>query len=92
MADICHIEQGDRIIHTFELEESSLTALAKYESGTLQQGIAFLPKRHCNVKEIEIGKFYRLTPTNIETVGIKVPRARVHIILLCTSMKLIALV
>jgi coronin-7 len=69
--------QGDRIIHTFELEESSLTALAKYESGTLQQGIAFLPKKHCNVKAIEIAKFYRLTATSIETVGIKVPRARV---------------
>ncbi|KAI9280147.1 hypothetical protein BC943DRAFT_311248 [Umbelopsis sp. AD052] len=68
--------RGDRIIHTFELEESSLTALAKFESGTLQQGFAFLPKKHCNVKAIEIAKFYRLTATSIETVGIKVPRAR----------------
>ncbi|KAI8374237.1 uncharacterized protein BYT42DRAFT_575596 [Radiomyces spectabilis] len=69
--------RGDRNIHTYELEnDCKLTALAKIEAGTLQQGFAFLPKRVCNVKEIEIDKFYRLTPTLIETVGVRVPRAR----------------
>jgi hypothetical protein len=39
-----------------------------------------MPKTDCNVKDIEIDKFYRLTPTNIEPVGVRVPRARVKTI------------
>lgn len=70
--------RGDRTVHTFhiEAEEKKLVALAKIEAGTLQQGFSFLPKRECDVISIEIAKFYRLTPTNIETVGVRVPRAR----------------
>jgi coronin-7 len=71
--------RGDRTIHTFhvELDTNKLVALAKIEAGSLQQGFSFLPKRECNVKDIEIAKFYRLTPNNIEVVGVRVPRARV---------------
>lgn len=71
--------RGDRTIHTFhvEVEAKKLVALAKIEAGSLQQGFAFLPKRLCDVKDIEIDKFYRLTPANIEVVGVRVPRARV---------------
>ncbi|KAI8329747.1 hypothetical protein BC941DRAFT_442318 [Chlamydoabsidia padenii] len=69
--------KGDRTIHSYEVENDfTLTPLAKMEFGSLQQGFAFLPKRHCNVKELEIDKFYRLTSTTIEPVGIHVPRAR----------------
>ncbi|KAL0085171.1 hypothetical protein J3Q64DRAFT_1835582 [Phycomyces blakesleeanus] len=69
--------KGDRTIHTFELEDDdTLKALAKIESGTLQQGFAFFPKSSCNVRETEIGKFYRLTPNSIELVGVRIPRAR----------------
>lgn len=71
--------RGDRTIHTFHVEADTLklVPLAKIESASLQQGFAFLSKRACNVKDIEIDKFYRLTPTNIEVVGVRVPRARV---------------
>ncbi|CAO3595887.1 unnamed protein product [Absidia cylindrospora] len=69
--------KGDRTIHTYEFEnDSTLTPLAKLEFGSLQQGFSFLPKRLCNVKALEIGKFYRLTSTTIEPVGVHVPRAR----------------
>lgn len=53
-----------------------LDPLAKIEAGTLQQGLAFLPKRTCDVANIEIARFYRLTPTSIEPYGVRVPRAR----------------
>ena len=71
--------RGDRTIHTFHIETDTkkLVPLAKIESISLQQGFSFMPKRECNVKDIEIAKFYRLTPTNIEIVGVRVPRARV---------------
>lgn len=48
------------------------------ECGSLQQGFAFLPKRLCKVDQVEIAKFFRLTPTSIERHGIRVPRARVR--------------
>ncbi|KAI9011899.1 hypothetical protein CLU79DRAFT_848786 [Phycomyces nitens] len=69
--------KGDRTIHTYELEDDdTLKPLEKIESGTLQQGFAFFPKTHCNVRETEIGKFYRLTPNSIEVVGVRIPRSR----------------
>jgi coronin-7 len=70
--------RGDCTIHTYHVENRQLVALTKIEGATLQQGFAFLPKTACNIKDIEIDKFYRLTPTNIETVGVRVPRARVR--------------
>ncbi|KAI9252117.1 hypothetical protein BY458DRAFT_523377 [Sporodiniella umbellata] len=68
--------RGDRTIHCYEIENESFTSLQKIEANSLQQGFVFLPKIMCNVKEIEIGKLYRLTATSIEPVGIHVPRAR----------------
>ncbi|KAI9303340.1 hypothetical protein BJ944DRAFT_250764 [Cunninghamella echinulata] len=72
--------KGDRTIHTFELETNektvNLTPLVKLEFGSLQQGISFLPKRYCDVMALEIDKFYRLSSTSIEPVGIRIPRAR----------------
>ncbi|KAG0174129.1 Coronin-7 [Apophysomyces sp. BC1015] len=68
--------RGDRTIHTYEWDQSGLTSLEKIEGSRLQQGFSFVPKRMCNVRETEIAKFYRLTPTAIEVVGVKVPRAR----------------
>lgn len=81
--------RGDRTIHTFhvEVETKKLVALAKIESASLQQGFAFLPKRVCDIKDIEIDKFYRLTPTNIELVGVRVPRARVSIRAIVSAIK-----
>ncbi|KAI7899420.1 WD40-repeat-containing domain protein [Cokeromyces recurvatus] len=63
----CHLlfvaGRGDRTIHTYHVEDEIVP-------------IRFLPKRTCSVKEIEIDKFYRLTPSSIETVGVHVSRAR----------------
>ncbi|KAI8141932.1 hypothetical protein BJV82DRAFT_645071 [Fennellomyces sp. T-0311] len=66
--------RGDRIVHTYAAKE--LDPLSQIEGATLQQGLAFLPKRLCNIKETEIARFYRLTPTSIEPYGVRVPRAR----------------
>ncbi|CAO3703251.1 unnamed protein product [Rhizopus stolonifer] len=68
--------RGDRTIHCYEVEGDKFTPLQKIEADSLQQGFAFLPKTSCNTKEVEIAKFYRLSPTSIEPVGVRVPRAR----------------
>ncbi|KAI8973262.1 hypothetical protein BDF20DRAFT_638541 [Mycotypha africana] len=69
--------RGDRTIHPFHIMgDEQLISLPKIEGANLQQGFAFLPKSQCNVKEIEIERFYRLSPDQIEQVGVRVPRAR----------------
>ncbi|KAI8992251.1 hypothetical protein BDB01DRAFT_841611 [Pilobolus umbonatus] len=68
--------RGDTTIHTFEIEQDKITALPRIETSSLQQGFSFFPKRYCNVMDVEIDKLVRLTPTHIETIGIRVPRAR----------------
>ncbi|KAI9310453.1 hypothetical protein BX666DRAFT_1869613, partial [Dichotomocladium elegans] len=68
--------RGDRIIHTYAVLDKGVEPLAKIEGLTLQQGFAFLPKRVCHVKETEIARFFRLTPTSVEPYGVRVPRAR----------------
>ncbi|KAI8064725.1 hypothetical protein BC940DRAFT_90171 [Gongronella butleri] len=70
--------RGDRIIHAFAVDDSSkvLTPLTKLEFGSLQQGFAFLPKQMADIKEVELQKYYRLTPNAIELVGARIPRAR----------------
>ncbi|KAJ8656435.1 hypothetical protein O0I10_007758 [Lichtheimia ornata] len=68
--------RGDRIIHTISINDKELESLSPVECGSLQQGFAFLPKRLCKVDQVEIARFFRLTPTSIERHGIRVPRAR----------------
>lgn len=41
------------------------------------QGLAFLPKSECNVREVEVAAGLMLTRGTIEPVAFKVPRVRV---------------
>ncbi|ORX59750.1 DUF1900-domain-containing protein [Hesseltinella vesiculosa] len=70
--------RGDRIIHAFGLTESKneFLPLTNLEFGSLQQGFAFLPKTLADVKEVELSRYYRLTPHAIEVLGVRLPRAR----------------
>ncbi|KAF9580394.1 Coronin-7 [Lunasporangiospora selenospora] len=77
--------RGDRVMKHFEIHidetktdlttgKSLLVEVASLEQGTLQQDVAYLPKRYCNVKEIELAKMYRLTYNSVEVIGVSVPR------------------
>lgn len=41
------------------------------------QGLAFLPKTECNVRDVEIAVGLMLTKTTIEPVAFRVPRVKV---------------
>lgn len=41
------------------------------------QGLAFLPKTECNVRDVEIAVALMLTKTTIEPVAFRVPRVKV---------------
>lgn len=48
-----------------------------FSSAFFLQGLAFLPKTECNVREVEIAVGLLLTKTAIEPVSFKVPRVKV---------------
>ncbi|KAF9434203.1 Coronin-7, partial [Entomortierella beljakovae] len=73
--------RGDRVMKHFEVilepkEDggSRFVDVANLEQGTLQQDVAYLPKRYCKVKEVELAKMYRLTYNSVEVIGVSVPR------------------
>lgn len=41
------------------------------------QGLCFLPKTSCDVRDVEVARAVRLSKTTIEPVSFKVPRVRV---------------
>lgn len=43
----------------------------------LLQGLAFLPKTECNVRDVEIAVGLMLTKTTVEPVAFRVPRVKV---------------
>ena len=44
----------------------------------LLQGLAFLPKNVCSVRDVEFAKAYRLTDTSIEPISFTVPRVKTN--------------
>ncbi|KAI8358606.1 hypothetical protein B0O80DRAFT_382482, partial [Mortierella sp. GBAus27b] len=78
--------RGDRVMKHYEVLVGSkddipagkgrFVDVASLEQGTLQQDVAYLPKRHCNVREVELAKMYRLTQSSVEVIGVSVPRSR----------------
>ncbi|KAG0286511.1 Coronin-7 [Linnemannia gamsii] len=75
--------RGDRVMKHFEIDvtppsefsgKSRFVDVASLEQGSLQQDVAYLPKRCCNVKEIELAKMYRLTYNSVEVIRVSVPR------------------
>ena len=71
--------RGDRTCSAFEIVLDGAVALKplpSFEHGTLQSSWAFLPKTIVDVKEVEIARAFRLTPSTIDTVSFRIPRAR----------------
>ncbi|KAF9917805.1 Coronin-7 [Linnemannia zychae] len=75
--------RGDRVMKHYEIDVNSpadfsgknrFVDVASLEQGSLQQDVAYLPKRYCNVKEIELAKMYRLTYNSVEVIRVSVPR------------------
>ncbi|CAO3573663.1 unnamed protein product [Mortierella alpina] len=54
--------------------DADTSVLAVLELGSLQQDVAYLPKRCCDVRAIELAKMYRLTYNSVEVIRVSVPR------------------
>ncbi|KAF9560453.1 Coronin-7 [Mortierella alpina] len=76
--------RGDRVMKHFEIllgsrkdveaGKSLFVDVASLEQGSLQQDVAYLPKRYCDVRAIELAKMFRLTYNSVEVIRVSVPR------------------
>ncbi|QQP48808.1 Coronin, partial [Caligus rogercresseyi] len=69
---------GESTVTTFEvsLDAPHLFGLSPYRPSGLHQGLAFLPKSTCNVRDVEFAKAFRLTHNTIEPISFTVPRVK----------------
>jgi len=70
--------KGESTVTTFEVASDSphLFPLSPYRAAGLHQGLAFLPKKACDVRAVEFARAYRLTSNAIEPVAFSVPRVK----------------
>eukprot|EP00795_Rhopilema_esculentum_P000897 gene898-10652_t len=70
--------KGDRTLLAFEVSTDSphIFALSPYNGAHQHQGIAFLRKDICNVREIEFARIVRITYSTMEQVSFTIPRVK----------------
>ena len=72
--------KGERTCLAYEVQvatgKASCTRLPSFDHGSLQVGLAFLPKRVVDISKVEVAVALRLTPQSIMRVGFSIPRAR----------------
>ena len=71
--------KGETAVSPLEINPSNSEVffeLPRYESSSLQQGVAFVPKPMLDIANVEVAKCWRLTQSSIEPVSFTVPRNR----------------
>ncbi|KAJ3122941.1 Coronin-2B [Physocladia obscura] len=68
--------KGDGNIRYYEWvdDDKSLYLLSEYKSQDSLRGIGFLPKRACAINECEVARIFKVHPTMVEPISMKVPR------------------
>lgn len=68
--------KGDANIRYYEMVDDKpwQFLLDEYKSQEPQRGLAFVPKRACDVTQVEVMRCYKLTTSLIEPISFKVPR------------------
>ncbi|XP_073350573.1 coronin-7 [Pagrus major] len=70
--------KGDTRVHIYEVmpEAPHFMQCSSFNSPEPHKGLAFLPKKECNVRDVEIAIGLMLTKTTIEPVAFRVPRVK----------------
>jgi len=68
--------KGDSSIKAYELIDDAPYAypLSNYQATDPQVGLAMLPKSVCNIRNIEVARFLKLTKTQVQPIIFSVPR------------------
>ncbi|CAK4261422.1 unnamed protein product [Aphanomyces euteiches] len=70
------VGRGDRSILTFEIDSGKLHPCSPFSfQGSPISAAALLPKRSCNVREVEVARFLLLTQSTVENANFSLPRA-----------------
>lgn len=71
--------RGDTTIYAYEVTDEApyFCPLSHHRCSSLHQGLSFLPKNQCDVRNVEFAKCYRLTSNSIEPLSFTVPRLKV---------------
>lgn len=71
--------RGDSTIYAYEVTEEApyFCPLSHHRCTSLHQGLSFLHKNQCDVRNVEFAKCYRLTNNSIEPLSFSVPRLKV---------------
>lgn len=71
--------RGDTTIYTFEVAEEApyFCPLSHHRCSSLHQGLSFLAKNQCDVRNVEFAKCFRLTNNSVEPLSFTVPRLKV---------------
>eukprot|EP00058_Branchiostoma_floridae_P026168 XP_002611658.1 hypothetical protein BRAFLDRAFT_117106 [Branchiostoma floridae] len=72
--------KGDSQIFSYEVstEKPYLIELATTAFSLPHQGVSFLPKNVCNVKDVEFAQAYQLNKTTLEPLSFTVPRVKME--------------
>jgi len=72
--------RGDASIKMYEIVDEAPYAhfLTEYSSQVPQMGIALFPKQVCDVKQVEIARFLKVSDTTAEPIQCTVPRTRME--------------
>uniref|UniRef100_A0A1L8E5J6 Coronin n=1 Tax=Nyssomyia neivai TaxID=330878 RepID=A0A1L8E5J6_9DIPT len=70
--------KGDSTVFGFEITDEAphICPLSHHRSGSVHQGLSFLPKDQCNVAIVEFAKALRLTNNTVEWLSFTVPRIK----------------
>ncbi|KAJ4932608.1 hypothetical protein JOQ06_011026 [Pogonophryne albipinna] len=70
--------KGDTRVYIYEVvpEEPYFMECSSFNSPEPHKGLAFLPKKECNVRDVEIAVGLLLNKTTIEPVAFRVPRVK----------------
>ncbi|KAF0690513.1 Aste57867_18103 [Aphanomyces stellatus] len=70
------VGRGDRSLLTYEIESGKLQPCSPFSfNGPPIAAAAVLPKRCCNIKDVEVARLLLLTKTTIEPISFSLPRA-----------------
>ncbi|CRK99981.1 CLUMA_CG013274, isoform B [Clunio marinus] len=73
--------RGDTTIYAYEVTDEApyFCPLSHHRCSSLHQGLSFLRKNQCDVRNVEFAKCYRLTNNSIEPLSFTVPRIKTEL-------------
>ncbi|KAJ3411462.1 Coronin-7 [Chytridiales sp. JEL 0842] len=70
------VGKGESVIHVLEFNGTEVSVVARVASPNASQAGYFVPKTKCDVRSIEIARMWRLQPSGLDELSLKLPRMK----------------